>query len=151
MRDELRRRHARLWATATRGLWRGHLAATWIRATGQIIFALAYVGAVLLVVRDAIAGRRSVGDIVLVIALAAQVNQQVTMAVTLLQTLQRTASAYRRLADLAAAVEAGGERAADQSPPERLATGIELDSVEFLRRRVRHGSGRCRRCAMPCG
>lgn len=48
-----------------------------MRASGQVLFALGYVAAVLLVVRDAIAGQRSIGGIVLVIALATQVNQQV--------------------------------------------------------------------------
>ncbi len=129
---ELRRRHASLWAVATHGLWRAHLTATWIRAAGQVVFALGYVTAVLLVVRDAIAGRRSVGDIVLVISLATQVNQQVTAAVTLLRDLQRTASTYRRLARLRAVVtpaSPGGP--ADHELPARLTTGIELDGVGF--------------------
>jgi ATP-binding cassette, subfamily B, bacterial len=130
--DELRQRHARLWATATRRQWRAHLTATWIRATGQVIFALGYVAAVLLVVRDAIAGQRSVGDIVLVIALATQVNQQVTTAVTLLRDLQRMASAYRRLDDLRVLVAATApEGPADVEPPAGLVTGIGMEGVSF--------------------
>jgi ATP-binding cassette, subfamily B, bacterial len=130
--DELRRRHESLWATATRGLWRAQLTATWVRASGQIVFALGYVAAVLLVVRDAIAGQRSVGDIVLVIALATQVNQQVTTAVTLLRDLQRMASAYRRLAQLRAQVTpAALAEPADQELPASLASGIVLDGVGF--------------------
>jgi ATP-binding cassette subfamily B protein len=126
-------KHAQLWATATRGLRRAHLKATGIRAAGQIVFAVAYVGAVLLVLRDAIAGRRSVGDVVLVITLAVQVSQQVTLAVTLLQTLQRTASAYRRLDELRDAVteQSTGTGAAGQAPPDRLHDGIRLDDVAF--------------------
>src|SRR5690606_20549841 len=89
LRDEVLRRHTRLWETATRGLWRAHLTGTELRAAGQVVFALAYVGAVLLIVREAIVGRHSVGDVVLVVALAAQVNQQVVTAVNLLQNLQR--------------------------------------------------------------
>jgi ATP-binding cassette subfamily B protein len=132
LREELRQRHAALWATATRGLWRAQLTATWIRASGQIIFALGYVAAVLLVVRDAIAGQRSVGDIVLVIALATQVNQQVTTAVTLLRDLQRMASAYRRLDQLRAQVTpAALDGPADQELPAALSSGIEMDGVGF--------------------
>ncbi len=131
LQDELRRRHEQLWAAATRGLWRAHLVAAWIRATGQVIFALGYVVAVIIVVRDAIAAQRSVGDIVLVIALAAQVNQQVTTAVTLLRDLQRMASTYRRLARIRAAVTEAGEPDAVASPPERLRTGIEMSGVGF--------------------
>jgi ATP-binding cassette subfamily B protein len=130
--DDMRARHARLWASATRGLWRGHLQASWLRAAGQVVFALAYVAAVLLVVRDAIAGRRSVGDVVLVIALAAQVNQQVTLAVNLMQDLWRMASAYRRLAGLRTEVTAGAPMAVASAPvPERLRQGIALDGVSF--------------------
>jgi ATP-binding cassette, subfamily B, bacterial len=129
---ELRQRHVQLWAAATRRLWRAHLVATWVRAAGQVIFALGYVAAVLLVVRDAIAGRRSVGDIVLVIALATQVNQQVTTAVTLLRDLQRMASTYRRLADLRALiVVTAPHETAEAEPPARLTTGIALEGVSF--------------------
>jgi ATP-binding cassette, subfamily B, bacterial len=129
VQDELRARHSRLWAAATRGLWRSHLTATWIRAVGQVVFALAYIAGVLLVVRDAIAGRRGVGDVVLVIVLAAQVNQQVATAVTLLQDLQRMAGAYRRLTETAALVT--DPAPAHGSPPPRLRQGIELAGVAF--------------------
>jgi ATP-binding cassette subfamily B protein len=129
VQDELRARHNRLWAAATRGLWRAHLTATWVRVAGQLVFALAYVAGVLLVVRDAIAGRRGVGDVVLVIVLATQVNQQVATAVTLLSDLHRMASAYRRLAEVGALVSApprSGHR-----PPRVLREGIELAGVAF--------------------
>ena len=131
VQDELRARHHRLWATATRGLWRAHLSATWIRAAGQVVFVLAYIAGVLLVVRDAIAGRRGVGDVVLVIVLAAQVNQQVATAVTLLQDLQRMAGAYRRLTEVAALVTTAGPAPDAVPPPLRLHDGIELDGVAF--------------------
>lgn len=129
--DELRHRHTKLWAEATRVQWRAHLLATWLRAAGQIIFALAYVGAVLLVTREAIVGRRTVGDVVLVIALAAQVNQQVTMAVSLLQQLQQLTSAYRRLEELRAAVIMAEPVTDGQPVPDRLRQGIELDGIAF--------------------
>ncbi|MFY1699804.1 MULTISPECIES: ABC transporter ATP-binding protein [unclassified Solwaraspora] len=150
---ELRDRHARLWDSATRRLWRAHLTGTAVQAAGQLIFALGYVGAVLLVVRDAITGQRAIGDIVLVIVLAVAVNQQVTMAVTLLQDLQRMASAYRRLADFRATVDAAdrhrpvsGSAPTDDlpapvpaqsalvtqpAPTQRLTRGIEFADVSF--------------------
>jgi ATP-binding cassette subfamily B protein len=131
LQDELCRRHARLWTAGTNGLWRAQLTAIWLRAAGQLVFALAYVGAVLLVVQEAVAGQRSVADVVLVIALAGQVSAQVTLAVTLLQNLQRMASTFRRLGRLQDAVRETGERQADQSPPDRLRTGIELAGVCF--------------------
>jgi ATP-binding cassette, subfamily B, bacterial len=132
VQDELRARHGRLWAAATEGLWRAHLTATWVRVAGQLVFALAYVAGVLLVVRDAIAGRRGVGDVVLVIVLATQVNQQVATAVTLLQDLHRMAAAYRRLAELGAVVTAAAVPARPgRRPPRRLRDGIELAGVAF--------------------
>ncbi|MEU4448049.1 ABC transporter ATP-binding protein [Actinosynnema sp. NPDC050801] len=131
VQGELRARHERLWAQATRGLWRAQLTATWMRAAGQVFFALAYIAGVLLVVRDAIAGRRGVGDVVLVIVLAAQVNQQVATAVTLLQDLQRMAGAYRRLTEVTASVTAADPAPRPESPPLRLRDGIELAGVAF--------------------
>jgi len=131
LQDELLRRHRQYWEAATRIIWRAHLRASWRRAAGQIVFALAYAGAVLLVIREALAGRRSVADVVLVVALAAQVNQQVTVAVTLLQNLQRMASAYHRLAQFTHTVTAAGQWRADRRMPERLDTGIELDGMSF--------------------
>ncbi|PSL51933.1 ATP-binding cassette subfamily B protein [Saccharothrix carnea] len=131
VRDELRARHNASWDTATRGLWRAHLTATWIRAAGQVVFALAYIAGVLLVVRDAIAGRRGVGDVVLVIVLAAQVNQQVATAVTLLQDLQRMAGAYRRLTEAAAWATGPDPAPATDAPPQRLDDGISFDRVAF--------------------
>ncbi|MCE6996376.1 ABC transporter ATP-binding protein/permease [Saccharothrix sp. S26] len=131
VQDELRTRHSRLWDTATRGLWRAHLTATVIRAAGQVVFALAYIAGVLLVVRDAIAGRRGVGDVVLVIVLAAQVNQQVATAVALLQDLQRMAGAYRRLTEVTALVSGPGRAAPRHAPPSRLHDGIEFAGVAF--------------------
>ncbi|WP_033439579.1 ABC transporter ATP-binding protein [Saccharothrix sp. NRRL B-16314] len=131
VQDELRARHNRLWEKATHGLWRAHLTATWTRAAGQVVFALAYTAGVLLVVRDAIAGRRGVGDVVLVIVLAAQVNQQVATAVTLLQDLQRMAGAYRRLTEAAASVADADPAPRRSSPPQRLHDGISLAGVAF--------------------
>ncbi|MBY8847867.1 ABC transporter ATP-binding protein [Saccharothrix longispora] len=131
VQGELRARHGRLWAEATRGLWRAQLTATCLRAAGQVVFAVAYVAGVLLVVRDAMAGRRGVGDVVLVIVLAAQVNQQVATAVSLLQDLQRMAGAYRRLTEVTASVAADDPAPRRGSPPRRLHDGITLDGVAF--------------------
>ncbi|GAA4690089.1 ABC transporter ATP-binding protein [Phytohabitans rumicis] len=129
LEDELRRRRAELWEQATGGLHRAQLAAAGIRVAGQLVFAAAYVGGVLLILRDAANGRHSVGDVVLAVALAAQVNQQVTLAVALMQDLQRMASAYRRMDHIRAAVGAPG--LAEQPPPDRLREGIVLSGVAF--------------------
>jgi len=138
--SEVRSRHLRAWDSATDTLWRGEVRASGLRVAGQLVFALAYVGATLLVVRDAVAGRRSVGDVILVITLAAQVNGQVTSAVTILQQLQRTA---RTMADLAwvrgivrprsgSAPGAGPVPPAPPVPaPDVIRTGITFEQVAF--------------------
>ncbi|MBE1489227.1 ABC transporter ATP-binding protein [Plantactinospora soyae] len=129
--DELRRRHMREWQRASRGLVRSYGMAAAVRTLGQVIFGLAYVGAVLLVVREAITGRRTIGDVVLVIVLATQVNQQVTAAVTLLATLQRMGSMLRRLDFVRELVKVDYPVPVDQEPPARLTSGIELQDVDF--------------------
>ncbi|GAA2868631.1 ABC transporter permease [Actinoplanes cyaneus] len=131
LRDELRRRHLREWERASRGLVRSYGRAAAVRTLGQVIFGLAYVAAVLLVVRETIAGRRSIGDVVTVIVLATQVNQQVTAAVTLLATLQRMGSMLRRFDFVRKLVAVDHPVPVDQAPPERLSSGITLTEVSF--------------------
>ena len=82
-------------------------------------------------VNDAIGGHRSVGDVVLAITLAAQVNQQVAAAVQLLHDLQRIARAYSRLEWLETYIAEREPKLADQPVPERLADGIRFDDVAF--------------------
>ncbi len=131
LEHEVRRRHSQLWDSVTRRQFRADLAATWLRAGGQIVFALAYVAAVLLVVREAVMGRRSVGDVILVLALASQVNQQITTAVALLADLQQMASMYRRLGRYRSAVAVTHRVLVDNVPPDRLLRGIEIAGVTF--------------------
>ncbi|MEO7259971.1 MAG: ABC transporter ATP-binding protein [Jatrophihabitantaceae bacterium] len=129
--EELRRRHAELWAATSRGLWQAYTRAIAIRASGQVVFGLAYIGAVILVIREAIDGRQSVGDVVLVLVLAAQVNQQLVMAVSLLGDLQRTAATLRRLETVRDLVGGADRAPADQEPQQILSRGIELEGVDF--------------------
>jgi ATP-binding cassette, subfamily B, bacterial len=129
---ELRRRHADLWETTSRSMWNSNAKAALVRAAGQTVFGLAYVGAVILVIREAIDGRRSVGDIVLVIALATRVNQQITVAVALLADLQRMAGTLIRLDGVRTLVAVAETMPVDGVPPERMARGIELEGVDFV-------------------
>ncbi|MQS10740.1 ABC transporter ATP-binding protein [Streptomyces kaniharaensis] len=144
MSDELRRRHAELWETTSRGLWHANTRAALVRAAGQTVFGLAYMGAMILVIREAIAGHHGVGDVVLVISLATQVNRQVASAVNLLGDLQRMAGTLRRMDTMrglvtTAAATAPAQRpsaetapgAGRQTPPETFTRGIELEGVDF--------------------
>ncbi|NUO58477.1 MAG: ABC transporter ATP-binding protein [Hamadaea sp.] len=128
---ELLDRHRRHWSAATKGLARGHFLATVVHTVGQLVFAVSYIAAVLLVIRQAIAGHGSIGDVVLVIVLAVQVNQQVALAVSLMETLQRMGSAYQRLRTLREQVAPASAEPAREAPPERFAHGITLRDVSF--------------------
>jgi ATP-binding cassette subfamily B protein len=131
LQDEIKRRHAELWERVTRRLWRAEIEATAYRAAGQLVFAAGYVAGVLLVVNDAIGGHRSVGDVVLAITLAAQVNQQVSAAVSLLHDLQRIARAHARFEWLEAYIAEREPVGADAPVPERFADGIRFEDVAF--------------------
>jgi ATP-binding cassette subfamily B protein len=102
---------------------------------------------VLLVLRDAVSGDATVGDVVLVVTLAGQVSQQVAAAVTVLQDLQRMGSVYDRLARLRTAVAAADRPLSWETdrtgvgttspapprrePPDTLRDGITLEAVGF--------------------
>lgn len=138
LEDEVGRRYRRFWEDTTTSLYRAQAAAAGIRALGQFVFTLAYVGAVLLILHDVVAGQGGAGDVILVITIAAQVNQQVAAGVVVLQDLQRLRSVYRRLdevQDLVQWGEAGdrGARPAVQPGPlvDGLRDGIKLVGVSM--------------------
>lgn len=131
LEDEVRSRQQAAWDEASRYEVRGELKAAWLRAAGQIFFAIAYVGATLLVLRDAVAGQATVGDVLMVITLAAQVNQQVTSAVTMLQGLQRTASLFAEIRWVRGVVASQQGQPADVTVPESLTDGIRVHDVTF--------------------
>jgi ATP-binding cassette subfamily B protein len=128
---QMRERHARLWGESSRQLGHADGRAAALRAAGQMIFGLAYSGAVILVLRDAILGHRSVGDVVLVIALATQVNEQVAAAASLLSDLQRMAATLLRFKHVDSMVTPEVQLPADAEPPQRLDEGIVLEDVGF--------------------
>ena len=131
LQGEMLRRHAELWARVTRTRWHADIKATALRAAGQLVFAAGYVAAVLLVVSDAISGRRSVGDVVMAITLAAQVNQQVSAAVSLINDLQRIARAFTRFEALESYVHRHEPTSSDRPAPARLTSGIRFENVAF--------------------
>jgi ATP-binding cassette subfamily B protein len=129
--EELRVRQTRAWDEATSILWRGERCAGLLRIAGQLVFAAAYVAATLLVVRDAVAGQGSVGDVVLVITLAAQVNGQVTAAVSLLQQLQRTAQTMADFRWIRTVIARQVPPPPDAELPDRIEGGIRLRELGF--------------------
>jgi ATP-binding cassette subfamily B protein len=128
----LRRRQAETRRRVEARLRRSELKGMLLRLAGQLIFAIGYVGAVIVVVRAAIDGRQSVGDVVLVVTLAVQTNAQAAGAVAVAQSLQGTARAmaHVRWLRLEAAAHADPVRA-DQAAPAALRDGITLTGVAF--------------------
>ncbi|MEU7907330.1 ABC transporter ATP-binding protein [Actinoplanes sp. NPDC049118] len=113
-------------------LRRAELAGLGLRLIGQLIFAIGYVAAVVVVVRSAIAGERSVGDVVLVITLAVQTNAQAAGVVAVAGALQRNARALSRVRWLRRETAlAADPLVADRPVPSALREGIRFDGVAF--------------------
>ena len=144
--DEVLARQRTAWEKVTKLRWRGQAHAAAFRAAGQLFFALAYGGAILLVVVQAGGGQSNIGDLVLIIVIAAQVSTQVSGGLALLTVLQAAAHMTRRMGSLRAAAEPmplrhdhssfekrakGSVRSAVADVPERLELGIVLDKVSF--------------------
>ncbi|MGW2385987.1 ATP-binding cassette domain-containing protein [Streptomyces sp. NPDC001658] len=131
--QEVRGGHAELWGRAGGILWRAERRAAALRGLGQLVFAACYVGAVLLMLRQAVAGRQSVGDVVLVVLLAAQANTQVAQTVALVPELQRLTGVDRRMRELRQAPEPEPPPAAGPAAtvPRRLRHGITLSGLSF--------------------
>ncbi|MBF9129223.1 ABC transporter ATP-binding protein [Plantactinospora sp. S1510] len=131
LQAEVRRRHLELWVGIGRVLRSGELRSAVIEASGQVVFAVTYVAAVLFVLRETVAGGNQVGDAVLVIALGAQVNQQVSGALDLLRRLQRVAESMARLRGLRASATGRTAPTADVELPDGIRHGLTMRDVSF--------------------
>ncbi|MER5261873.1 ABC transporter ATP-binding protein [Actinosynnema sp. NPDC002837] len=131
LQSELRSRQRRAWDEASAQLWRGERRAVVLRTSGELFFAVAYVLGTLLVLRDAVAGRRGVGDVLLVLTLASQVNQQVTSSVATLQEMQRTGRVMGNVRWVRALVASQAPPPPDRDVPRRIREGIEVRGVSF--------------------
>ncbi len=132
LQDEMRARQARLRSAIDRAQTRAEVAGLGLRVIGQLLFAVGYLGAVVLVVRAAIEGQRSVGDVVLVVTLAVQTNAQVANALSIAQALQSHARVIGWVLWLRNLVHRVLPRSRGEAPaPERITEGITLESVTF--------------------
>ncbi|WP_051450238.1 ABC transporter ATP-binding protein [Actinospica robiniae] len=132
----VRRRQQTAWRESGAVLNRAGYRAAAIRSAGQLGFALAYGGAIALVVRQAVDGRVGIGDVVLLITLAVQISSQVATGLGLLTSLQDFGHTFDRLDTVAArtprpAAPASRTRPAERRPPETLRSGIALEKVGF--------------------
>jgi ATP-binding cassette subfamily B protein len=103
------------------------------QAAGFAVFGLGYVGALLIVVRGAVRGAHTTGDVVLAVSLAAQTNMLVFGVVAAMQRLQRASTAADRMRSMRKLLgELYPLRArADGPAPERIANGVRVEDVTF--------------------
>lgn len=137
---ELQARQEDNWRTITREMWRGQAGSAAWRATGQLTFALGYGGAIFLLVNQAVTGRATIGDLILVITLAVQVSTQIVAALQLLETVEATGRTAQRIESLLASAprpvsstEAGADPifGVPPSAPGRIRGDISLQNVSF--------------------
>ena len=116
----LRRRDAAAWQAAA------------LNGLGSLLFAVGYLGAIALVVWQAVNGQASPGDVVLTVGLAGGMNAIISTAVgygTGFLSNLRVAKRYLWLLDYA---ERAHPDVSESAPaPDRLAQGIELRDVTF--------------------
>lgn len=122
-------RQAAAWARATDVRWAAQWRAALLRGCGQLLFAFAYGGAVLLVLGRAVHGTATVGEVILVVTLAVQISVQVAGAIGYHATVAAAARTAGRFAELAAA--APEPEPATSPAPRRLRHGIGLHGVTF--------------------
>jgi ATP-binding cassette subfamily B protein len=132
LHDELGRRLRDARAQVRRAVLRVDVETMLALTATQLLFSLAFVVALLGVVRGAVDGRHSVGDVVLVFTLAVQVNALVFNAVGHAQWLQRSASSMARLAWLRDLVRGLYPPVREPLPvPAELRSGIRFHGVGF--------------------
>jgi ATP-binding cassette, subfamily B, bacterial len=127
---ELRRRQHDLWGQVTARQQATQIRAALLAMAGWSIFAVAYIGTLLLLVQRAANGNATPGDVLLGVVLAGQINAQVATGATLVSGLTQAGHSIglrRWLVDYAQQHTTHGT----VHPPAVLATGIRFEGVSF--------------------
>ena len=127
-------RREALWDTAEKRTVNLAMRAGLQSALTWMFFAAAYVGGVLLVARDAVAGRASPGDVVLTVTLAGQVRGYVQQLLGVVQQTSAILISAERYAWLRTFAREALGRAQPLKPmpvPTRLRDGITFEQVTF--------------------
>lgn len=128
--EEIRRRHRAERDRANAVLAESNLKGALNRAGGWLVFGFGYLAALALVSLRVVSGSADIGDLMLAITLAAQLNDTVTLVGSEVQDLLGrlwAADNFIWLEKLATSKA----RAADTSPPSVLEHGIDLIDVSF--------------------
>ncbi|HUP87323.1 MAG TPA: ABC transporter ATP-binding protein [Acidimicrobiales bacterium] len=128
---ELLARHRALGNAISTHLSRAAIGGSLVSATGWLVFVTGFVGALALVMRSAVQGDATAGEVVLAVVLAQQVRQLLAVIandVAVLLTTARTARRALWLEDYASSAPVGTEGV---TAPERLDVGIRLENVTF--------------------
>ena len=132
LEDELRRRLRETREDLRQRRFRAEKTGVAIMSAGQLVFALGYVFGLLFVVRGAIEGRHTAGDVVLAFTLSAQTSSLVYEIVGTTMFLQRGAEVMRRLTWLRRLVARLYPAAAATAPlPDRIDEGVRFERVSF--------------------
>ena len=133
LRAELLARHREAADAVHRGTEAAAFRSVAISAGGWLLFALAYTGAALVVVREAATGRATPGDVALTLGLATAVvlaaNQLSALTGSVLRV--RTASEHYHWLEQQQAATQGGLDSERGTPPDRWEHGIALNGVGF--------------------
>ncbi len=113
--------------------FRSELSGVLARAAGFLVFGVGYVGALLIVVRGAVRGAHTTGDVVLAVSLASQTNQLVFGVVSAMQRLQRASTAADRMREMRKLLRElyppGTHGAA--AAPARIERGVRVEGLAF--------------------
>lgn len=132
LREEVQRRYTAAWDAVCGALRHASVRATLTSTGGWLVFGAGYVLAMLLTLREAVAGRTTPGDVLLVLSLASMLNGHLSAVVRIISDAVNTtklASRYQWLVDYARA--ASIEPADPATVPEALLEGINFDHVSF--------------------
>ncbi|MGW3715684.1 ABC transporter ATP-binding protein [Streptomyces sp. NPDC005133] len=129
---ELARRQEELISRVAAQTRRAETMAALVRTAGQVVFGAAYALALLLVVRDAVAGHAGAADVVLALVLARQVAVGVTQILSLTLDMQRAGRIGARLRRVLTATREDAAMAdGSGAAPQALRGGIQLEGVSF--------------------
>ena len=130
--DELLRRHVRTRAIVDRLELRGQVDVTLVSAAGWFFFAVGFVGAIAFVVAEAAAGSATVGDVVLALTLASQVNGSVADLAGTAGWAARSLTVAERYLWLTDYARQAVPTTLDRTPvPDSLKHGITLEDISF--------------------